>query len=79
MTKTSMKPVERALAVLRLEEPERVPHFEWEYHSRTIHALTSGGDNFDLGEQSDSGAVRVGVIHKYGRYPLDMDLLASAV
>jgi uroporphyrinogen decarboxylase len=50
---------ERVLAVLRLEEPDRVPHFEWEYHPRTVQSLTRGGSYFDLVELLDIDAVMV--------------------
>lgn len=61
----NMKPLERVLAVLRLEEPDRVPHFEWEHHSRTVHALTGGGDYFDLIEQLDIDAVMVAPQYRF--------------
>lgn len=54
-----MNSLERVLAVLRLEEPDRVPHFEWEHHPRTIHSLTGGGTYFDLIDHLDLDAVMV--------------------
>lgn len=59
-TKPAMKPVERVLAVLRHEEPDRVPHFEWFHDPNVIGALTSGGDYFELVELLDIDAVMVG-------------------
>jgi uroporphyrinogen decarboxylase len=55
--KPEMKPVERVLAVLRHEEPDRVPHFEWSQDLELIKTLTKGGDYFDLIEMLDIDGV----------------------
>jgi uroporphyrinogen decarboxylase len=60
-----MKPVERVLAVLRLEEPDRVPHFEWEHHPKIVKALTHDGDYFDLIEELDIDAVMVAPKYRF--------------
>lgn len=52
-----MKPLDRVLAVLRGEEPDRVPHFEWVHNPPIIEAMTSGGSYFDLVEQLDLDGV----------------------
>ena len=51
--KPEMKPLERVLAVLRQQEPDRVPHFEWVHDKGLIETITGGGDYFDLIEQMD--------------------------
>ena len=52
-----MKPVERVLSVLRHEEPDRVPHFEWVHDLDLIKTMTGGGDYFDLVELLDLDGV----------------------
>ena len=42
--KTGMKPVERMLAVMRHEEPDRVPHFEWLNDQALVRQMSGGGD-----------------------------------
>jgi uroporphyrinogen decarboxylase len=60
-----LKPIERVLGILRLEEPDRIPHFEWEHNPRTIQALTNGGDYFKLIEQLDIDAVMVAPQYRF--------------
>lgn len=38
-----MSSLERVLAVLRHEEPDRVRHFEWVHDVCVIEAMTNGG------------------------------------
>lgn len=57
--KPGMKPVERVLAVLRHEEPDRVPHFEWVHDVTLVEKMTGGGDHFDLVELLDIDGVVV--------------------
>jgi len=60
-----MKSVERVMTALCLDEPDRVPHFEWEHHPKTVHALTGGGDYYDLIEQLDIDAVMVAPQYRF--------------
>ena len=52
--------LERVLAVLRHQEPDRVPHFEWVQDVSVIQAMTRGGTYFDLIEQYDIDGVMTG-------------------
>ena len=54
-----MTPLERVLTVLRREEPDRVPHFEWVHDAGVTSALTGGGSYWDLIEFLDIDAVMV--------------------
>jgi uroporphyrinogen decarboxylase len=54
-----MTPLERVLTVLRREEPDRVPHFEWVHDAGVTAALTNGGSYWDLVELLDIDAVMV--------------------
>lgn len=54
-----MTPRERVLAVLRREEPDRVPHFEWVHDAGVTAALTGRGSYWDLIEFLDIDAVMV--------------------
>lgn len=51
---------ERVLAVLRLEEPDRVPTFEWDFDPNLVGRMTGGGSYEDLVEQFDLDAVMCG-------------------
>ena len=73
--KPEMKPVERVLAVLRHEEPDRVPHFEWVHDLDLIKTMTGGGDYFDLVELLDLDGVMTGPV--YRKKSLDGDLLVD--
>jgi len=54
-----MKPVERVLAVLKHQMPDRVPHFEWVLDDSVVRRV-SGGKKFpDMVEQLDIDAVVV--------------------
>lgn len=55
----AMTSLERVLAVLRHEIPDRVPHFEWVHDVGVIKAMTKGGTYFDLIEQYDIDGVMV--------------------
>ncbi len=59
-----MSPLERVLAVLQGEEPDRVPHFEWVHARNVIAALTRGGDYYDLVELLDLDGVMVGPAYR---------------
>jgi len=54
-----MTPLERVLTVLRREEPDRVPHFEWVHDPGVTAALTGGGTYWDLIDRLDIDAVMV--------------------
>ena len=71
----AMKPVERVLAVLRHEEPDRVPHFEWVHDVDLIKTMTGGGNYFDLIELLDIDGVMTGPA--YRKRSLGGDLLAD--
>lgn len=62
--KPGMKPVERVLAVLRHQEPDRVPHFEWVHDVDVIKAVTRGGTYHDLVEQLDLDGVITGPTYR---------------
>ena len=62
--KEEMKPVERVLAVLRHQEPDRVPHFEWVHDLDLIKTMTKGGDYFDLVELLDLDGVMTKPIYR---------------
>ncbi len=51
---------ERVLAVLRLEEPDRIPTFEWDVDPGLIKLMTGGGSYEDFVEQLDLDAVMCG-------------------
>lgn len=51
---------ERVLAVLRLEEPDRVPTFEWDVDPDFVVRMTGGGSYEDFIEQLDLDAVMCG-------------------
>lgn len=51
---------ERVLAVLRLEEPDRVPTFEWDIDPGLVVQMTGGGSYEDFVEQFDLDAVMCG-------------------
>jgi uroporphyrinogen decarboxylase len=55
----AMSSLERVLAVLRHEDPDRVPHFEWVHDVGVIEAMTNGGGYWDLIEQYDIDGVMV--------------------
>ncbi len=59
LARPPMTPLERVLAVLRHQEPDRVPHFEWVHDVGVIKAMTNGGTYFDLIEQYDIDGVMV--------------------
>src|SRR5512135_3361214 len=56
---SGMTPLERVMAVLRHQEPDRVPHFEWVMDKGVIAALTAGGSYWDLIDQLDVDGVMV--------------------
>ncbi len=55
----AMTSLERVLAALRHQEPDRVPHFEWVHDVDLIKKMTGGGDYYDLIEQYDIDGVMV--------------------
>ncbi len=55
----AMTSLERVLAAVRHQEPDRVPHFEWVHDVDVIKKMTGGGDYFDLIEQFDIDGVMV--------------------
>ncbi len=54
-----MTSLERVQAVLRREEPDRVPHFEWVHDAGVTAALTGGGAYWDLVDRLDIDGVMV--------------------
>jgi len=62
--KAPMSSLERVLAVLQHEEPDRVPHFEWVHDLDLIKDMTGGGDYHDLVEQLDIDAVMTGPLYR---------------
>ncbi len=72
-TKPEMKAVDRVLSVLRLEEPDRVPHFEWEFSAEVIEALSGSRDYFNFIELMDIDAVMVAP--RYRTKKIGADLL----
>ncbi len=62
--KPAMKPLERVLAVLNHEEPDRVPHFEWVHDQDLIKTMTNGGDYGDLIELLDIDGVMTKPIYR---------------
>lgn len=62
--KPQMKPLERVLAVLRHQEPDRVPHFEWVHDKDLIPHMTGGGNYFDLVELLDIDGVMTGPTYR---------------
>lgn len=70
-----MKPLERVLAVLNHQEPDRVPHFEWVHDLDLIKTMTNGGDYFDLVELLDIDGVMTGPA--YRKQSLGGDLLVD--
>ena len=57
--KPSMTSLERVLAVLRHQEPDRVPHFEWVHDVDLIKNMTHGGGYWDLVDLLDIDGVMV--------------------
>jgi len=57
---SNMTSTERVLAVLRLEEPDRIPTFEWDIDPDVITTMTGGGTYEDFIEQFDLDAVMCG-------------------
>lgn len=55
---------ERVLAVIRREEPDRIPTFEWDIDPGLISSMTSGGTYEDFIEQYDLDAVMCGPTYK---------------
>ncbi len=55
-----MTSTERVLAVLRREEPDRIPTFEWDIDPGLITNMTGGGTYEDFIEQFDLDAVMCG-------------------
>jgi uroporphyrinogen decarboxylase len=70
---SQMSSQERVLAVLRLEEPDRIPTFEWDIDPDFISHMTGGGTYEDFIEQYDLDAVMCGP--DYIKKPLDSGYL----
>lgn len=70
--KQEMKPVERVLSVLRLEEPDRVPHFEWEFSAEVVEALGGTRDYFNFIELMDIDAVMVAPRYRTTKIAADL-------
>jgi uroporphyrinogen decarboxylase len=71
--KGEMTGSERVLAVLRLEEPDRVPTLEWDIDPDFIKKTTGGGTYEDFVEMLEHDAVMCGP--DYLKKPIDNDLL----
>lgn len=71
----ALKPIERVLAVLQHQEPDRVPHFEWVHDLDLIKTMTNGGNYFDLIELLDIDGVMTGPA--YRKKSLGGDILAD--
>ncbi len=66
--RSDMTSTERVLAVLRREEPDRIPTFEWDIDPDLIINMTGGGSYDDFVEQFDLDAVMCGP--DYAKSPL---------
>jgi uroporphyrinogen decarboxylase len=66
---SKMTSQERVLTVLKLEEPDRIPTFEWDIAPDFISHMTDGGSYEDFIEQFDLDAVMCGP--DYIKKPLD--------
>jgi uroporphyrinogen decarboxylase len=58
--KSDMNSQERVLAVIRRQEPDRIPTFEWDIDPDLITTMTGGGSYEDFIEQFDLDAVMCG-------------------
>ncbi|HOV64508.1 MAG TPA: hypothetical protein PLG43_11570, partial [Spirochaetia bacterium] len=59
MKKIAMTSLERVMSALRLEEPDRIPTFEWSINEKIKTALNPGPDPFAFEEWADLDAVVV--------------------
>lgn len=73
MAFTEMTSTERVLAVLRREEPDRIPTFEWDIDPDFIRDVTGGGTYEDLVELLDLDAVMCGP--EYTKRPISDEML----
>ncbi len=64
VAKPAMKSLERVLAVLNHEEPDRVPHFEWVHDLDLIKSMTKGGGYWDLVELLNLDGVMTGPVYR---------------
>jgi len=71
--KTKMTGAERVLTVLKLQEPDRIPTFEWDIDPDLIQKMTKGGTYEDFIEIFDHDAVMCGP--DYLKEPVANDLL----
>jgi uroporphyrinogen decarboxylase len=71
--KSEMTSQERVLAVIRREEPDRIPTFEWDIDSDLIRTMTGGKGYDDFLEMFELDAVMCGP--DYRKTPLDNELL----
>lgn len=63
-SRPQMTSLERVLAVLNHQEPDRVPHFEWVHDNGLIKTMTSGGTYYDLIELLDIDGVMVNPVYR---------------
>jgi uroporphyrinogen decarboxylase len=70
--KSQMTSQERVLAVLKREEPDRIPTFEWDIDSDLIREMTGGGSYEEFLEMFELDAVMCGPT--YQKKPLDNGL-----
>jgi uroporphyrinogen decarboxylase len=73
MAFSEMTSTERVLTVLKRQEPDRIPTFEWDIDPDFIKNLTGGGTYEDFIEQFDLDAVMCGP--DYIKTPVDEDTL----
>ena len=59
-----MTSLERVMAVLSHEIPDRVPHFEWVHNQELIQRITGGGTYFDLIERLDIDGVMTKPVYR---------------
>jgi uroporphyrinogen decarboxylase len=57
---SEMNSRERVLAVIKRQEPDRIPTFEWVFHPRIISTITGGGNYEDFITKCDIDAVMCG-------------------
>jgi uroporphyrinogen decarboxylase len=60
---SEMNGQERVLTVIQRKEPDRIPTFEWVYHSSIISAITNGGGYDDFIRTCDIDAVICGAAY----------------